>query len=455
MAMNSSHSEAVADWLFERMALSSDEVALIWHDTAWTYGTLLQRADEWQATLRAREVTNGSLVVVEGTFSPNACALLLAIARLRAVAVPFSAQTQRDALLDIVHPQLHILLGERDEWSTTSCQPIAPHALVVKLLERRAPGLVIFSSGSTGTPKAILHDFAALLEKFHKPRQKKRTLAFLQFDHIGGIDTLFNTFSSGGTLVTPASRDPNVVCRSIAAYQVHTLPTSPTFLNLLLLSEAWQHHDLSSLKVIAYGTEPMPQATLQRLHEVFPGANLVQTYGMSEVGVLRASARPDGSLWFKFRNDENFETKVVDGVLWVRSQTTMLGYFNAPDLIDEHGWLNTQDAVEVDGDYLRILGRTTDLINVGGQKVYPAEVENVILSMENVRDVAVYGEPNPMTGKIVAARVNLADTETVEAFKHRMRIFCRGKLESFKIPVRVAIATQDQFGPRYKKIRHA
>ena len=294
----------------------------------------------------------------------------------------------------------------------------------------------------------------SLLDKFRRPGQPKSTLTFLLFDHIGGMDTLFNTLSNGGTMVTTPSRDPDVVCRAIATHRVHTLPTSPTFLNLLLVSGAWQGHDLSSLQVVAYGTESMPESLLKRVSEAFPHVKLVQTFGMSELGVLRARSREKGSLWIKF-SGEGFETKVVDGVLWARTPAAMMGYLNAPDLFDADGWLNTEDAVEVDGEYVRILGRVTDLINVGGRKVYPAEVENVLLEMDNVRDVAVYAEPSPLIGQLVAARINLAVPEPLDVFKRRLRAFCRDRLPSYKVPARIELTDKEQFGVRLKKMRRA
>jgi long-chain acyl-CoA synthetase len=133
----------------------------------------------------------------------------------------------------------------------------------------------------------------------------------------------------------------------------------------------------------------------------------------------------------------------------------MLGYLNAPDLFDAEGWLNTQDIVEVDGEYLRILGRASDLINVGGQKVYPAEVEGVLMEMDNVVDVTVYGERNALTGQIVAARFNLCEPEGPAEFKRRLRAFCKGRLAPYKIPVRVEITEREQFGARFKKIRRS
>lgn len=443
-------------WLLERMAAHPDDPAIIWDDRAYSYGDLLGRVDLWRADLARQSVGAGSVVLIEGEFSPNACALLLALIEVGAIAVPLTPQVRvhREKFEQIAEVQLAIDFASDDSWAIVRHDRQVTNGLTQKLIARGRPGLVIFSSGSTGNHKAVLHDFTALLEKFYQPRQRKCTLTFLLFDHIGGIDTLMNTLASGGSVATVAAREPELVCRAIARHRVHTLPTSPTFLNLLLLSEAYQSYDLSSLQVIAYGTEPMPASTLQRLHEVFPQINLVQTYGMSELGVLRSRSKDSGSLWIKF-SGEGFETKIVDGVLWVRTPTAMLGYLNAPDLFDAEGWLNTQDAVEVDGEYLRILGRASDLINVGGQKVYPAEVEGVLMELENVRDVAVYGERNALTGQIVAARFNLSEPEDLATFKRRLRAFCKDRLAPYKIPVRIEITDREQFGARFKKMRRA
>jgi acyl-coenzyme A synthetase/AMP-(fatty) acid ligase len=126
---------------------------------------------------------------------------------------------------------------------------------------------------------------------------------------------------------------------------------------------------------------------------------------------------------------------------------------NAPSPFDQDGWYNTDDAVETDGRYLRILGRTSDLINVGGQKVYPAEVENVLLEMDNVREATVWGRPSPVTGQIVAARLTLAHPEEIAALEARLHRFCRGRLTPHKVPLHVEIAKGDQHGQRFKKLR--
>jgi acyl-CoA synthetase (AMP-forming)/AMP-acid ligase II len=279
-----------------------------------------------------------------------------------------------------------------------------------------------------------------------------RSINFLLFDHIGGINTLFYTLSNGGTVVTTSTRNPERVCRLIEKYRVELLPTTPTFLNLLLISEAHKNNDMSSLKLITYGTEVMPESILKRLHKAFPNARLLQTYGLSELGIMRSKSRDSDSLWVKV-GGEGYDTKVVDGILWIKADSAMLGYLNAPSPFTEDGWFVTGDAVEVDGEYIRILGRKSEMINVGGEKVYPAEVESVLQMMPGLEEVAVTGENNPITGQIVRAQVKLSTGETVTEFRKRMREFCREKLPNFKVPQKVDIGSVDMHGERFKKMR--
>jgi acyl-CoA synthetase (AMP-forming)/AMP-acid ligase II len=444
-----------ADWFVERMAQWGGGVALVANDQPTTYAELLAVSSAWRERLVEAGVGPGSVVAIDGSFSAQACGAFVAAMQLAAVVVPLVPlmRAQREQFLAIAEASVLIELDADDHFTLRTFERTITNPLLQKLAGRRDPGLVIFSSGSTGAPKAILHDLSALLEKFRKVRTAKTTLSFLLFDHIGGVDTMLNTFASGGTIVTVAQRTAEHVAKAIEAHRVHTLPTSPSFLNLFVISGVWQERDLSSLKVIAYGTEPMPESTLKRLHEIFPEVSLVQTYGMSELGVLRSRSRSSESLWIKFTGEE-FKTKIIDGILWVKADTAMLGYLNAPDLFDAEGWLNTQDAVEVDGEYLRILGRASDLINVGGQKVYPAEVENLLLGLEGVDDVSVFGKQHPMLGQIVAARFKLREPEPLDAFKRRMNAFCRERMAKYQIPVFVELVEQLAVGARFKKLRH-
>jgi long-chain acyl-CoA synthetase len=278
-------------------------------------------------------------------------------------------------------------------------------------------------------------------------------LTFLLLDHIGGINTLFYVLSQGGTVVPAVDRDPWSVCRSIERHQIELLPTTPTFLKMLLISEAYLHHDCSSLRLITYGTEPMSSATLTHLHAALPKVELKQTYGLSELGILQTKSQGSGSVWLRV-GGAGYETKVIDNVLWIRSESAMLGYLNWPSPFDVDGWFNTGDAVEVDGEWLRILGRKSEIINVGGEKVYPAEVENVLQEVENIRDAAVIGRANPVSGQVVLARVVLREPEPIDQVLRRIRRHCRGRLEPYKVPAVVEVRDEPFHGDRFKKMRN-
>jgi acyl-coenzyme A synthetase/AMP-(fatty) acid ligase len=442
-------------WLLKRFSDAPDKEFTYWRDTPYTYGWLHERVGAYEAELDDAGVTRGMVVAVRGDFSPETVAMLFALVNLNTILVPLtsSVAANEEEFLAIAEVRCHIVFEDASGYAIHWKDVEPTHALSYGLIKDGEPGLVLFSSGSTGKSKAALHRFLPLIERHKKPRQAMVTITFLLFDHIGGINTLLYILANAGTMIALDQRDPDTVCRAIERYKVELLPTSPTFLNLLILSEAYRRYDLSSLKRVTYGTEMMPEHTLRRIHEILPEATLQQTYGLSELGILRSKSQSNDSLWVKVGGGE-FETKVVDDVLWVRSQSAMLGYLNAPSPFDADGWYNTGDKVEVDGEYLKILGRESEVINVGGEKVYPAEVENVLMQMDNVSDATVVGEPHHITGRIVTARVNLDTVSSAAEFRREMRRFCKGRLAPFKVPTKVSLVENAQYGGRFKKMRN-
>lgn len=441
------------DFLLEAFSKHADKEAIVWKDKVFTYAWMQQAVQAKLAYLKDKLAPN-SVVSLEADFSPNAVAMMLALIEHGAVVVPLtdSVEHKKPEFREIAEIETIIKVNHEDKVSVEATNIAASHAFLLKLKQEKRPGLILFSSGSTGKSKAALHDFVPLLEKFKVPRHAMKSITFLLFDHIGGVNTLLYTLANGGCVVAVEERTPEAVCQAIEKYQVETLPTSPTFINLLLLSEAYSRFDLSNLKLVTYGTEVMPESTLQRFHELFPHIRLLQTYGLSEIGIMRSKSKSSDSLWVKI-GGEGFETRIVDNILEIKAQSAMLGYLNAPSPFTEDGWFHTGDVVQVDGEYMRILGRQSEIINVGGEKVYPAEVESVLQLMEGVEDVAVSAEKNPITGNLVKARVKLASAETVGDFRKRMREFCKGKLENFKVPQKVVLVDTTMHGERFKKMR--
>lgn len=442
----------MSDFLFERITQAGDKAAIIRNDVVAGYADLQEAIRIFDESI-ADQIPMGAVVSFNGDYSLEAIALFLALLRRKAIIVPLSSDSAAhfDEYRDIAEVEYEVSF----QASTISCERTkrsAQSSLYQKLRDTKAAGLVLFSSGSTGKSKAIVQDLSLLLEKFRKPGKNQTMLIFLQLDHIGGINSLLYSLSNAGTLVTPPTRSPAEVATAIEKHKVELLPTSPTFINLLILSGALEQHDLSSLKLVTYGTEPMQESTLARFREALPEAKLQQTYGLSEVGILRSRSRSSDSLWMQVGGPE-FETKIHDGTLWIRAQSAMLGYLNAPSPFDEEGFFDTGDLVEQDGDWIRILGRTSEIINVGGQKVYPAEVESVLLGIEGVEDVVVFGQKNPITGAGVVAKFKLTTDESARSLKVRVLKHCQGKLPSYKIPVRVTITSEGTFNERFKRMR--
>ena len=329
----------------------------------------------------------------------------------------------------------------------------ASHDIVQRLRAMGHPGLTLFSSGSTGKSKAAVHDFVPMLEKY-------KVRGTLSDNYVPVVRSHWRCQYAAVQPVQRRLRDyradrrPETVCKAIQDYQGRIVADVPDVPEPVLVSEAHEKYDMSSLKTVTYGTEVMPESTLARFTALFPDVRMLQTYGLSEVGILRSKSKSSDSLWVKV-GGEGFETRIVDGLLEIKAKSAMLGYLNAPSPFTEDGWFMTGDAVEVDGEYIRILGRKSEIINVGGEKVYPAEVESVLQTMDGVEEVVVFSEPHPLTGNIVVAKVKLSSGEDLSAFRKRMRSYCSDKLSRFMIPQKVLIVEQELHGERFKKMRRA
>ncbi len=439
------------DWCkkFERY---SDSPALLIGDQTEEIGyrDLAREVRHWREHCRSRGVGESSVVAFPAIYDLRSVSLFFALAECRAILVPLPADSssENQRLQDIAGVT-HQLINETIELTPVGSEH--QHGLYEQLRKAGHPGLVLFTSGSTGQPKAAVHDLHALYSRYATPRPCARMLVFMQMDHIGGVNTLLYIASNGGTIVSPASRSAHDVCAAIEKHRVQVLPTSPTFINMLLISGCLESFDLSSLERITYGSEPMPQSVLSRITQMVPQAQMLQTYGTTELGILKSQSRANGSLWMKV-GGAGYDVKVVDGRLWVRAATAMLGYLNAPSPFDAEGYMDTGDQVEIDGDWLRILGRKSETINVGGLKVSPIDVESVLLDLPDVVEAAVRAEPHPLTGQIVTAIVRLSSTgESLRDFKARMRAFCQDVLPPHAIPSKVRIVDSELVTDRFKR----
>jgi acyl-CoA synthetase (AMP-forming)/AMP-acid ligase II len=440
--------------LLAQLAAAGERECLFWRGHRTSCAELVALEHFWSERLDARGIGAGRVVAIQSDYSPDAIALLLALLERGAVAalLPRSAGAGRTLLADAC-AQGVFRSGTDGALTFEACDaPAARHPLLDQLAASGEAGIVLFSSATTGRAKAILHSAERFLSKFDAQGKGLRTLAFLLFDHVAGLDTLFYTLVNGGALVLPDSRDRGHVCDLVEHWKVEVLPVSPTFLKLVCLTHAWEGHDFSSLRTITYGSERMDATTLEQVARAFPTAEIVQKYGTSEGGSPRSRSRGRDSLWLSLHPDQT-PSQVRDGVLWIKSPSLMLGYLNAPSPFDAEGWYCTGDLVEVDGEWIRILGRGSEVINVGGEKVIPEEVEEVILELPFVEDVLVRGAPHPVTGQIVEALVRVTAPGEAKDLRKRIRAHCLARLPRHEVPVMVRQSETPLTGERQKKQR--
>ena len=450
----------MSHWLIERIQGFGDRPCFAEDSLNASYADLAKAIQQFLENPETQKIKAGEIVALEADYSLSAVAALLALFEKQAIVAPVTGLSENElqSRIEEANAKWHIQVeSEEVAFKVQSTQmEQAPHALVQQLIEANVAGLILFSSGSTGKPKAMIHNADRLLAPFAKKRARRLSiLIFLLFDHIGGLNTLFNGLASGAKIVIPKDRDAHTVAHAIAAHSVTLLPASPTFLNLLLLSEAHTKEDLSSLRFITYGTEPMPESLLKRLKEALPHTNFIQTFGTSETGISQTVSRASNSTQIKI-DDPDTEYKIVEGELWLRSKSQILGYLNHEmSRFTDDGWFKTGDTVTESGDgFLTITGRREDLINVGGEKVTPSEVESTLLELPEVADCLVYGEVNAITGQNVAAQIVPKSKDALPALKRRIKNHCRQQLAGYKVPARIRFVEAQLFNDRFKKTRN-
>ena len=439
-------------FILEKFKSFNSKNAIVFEDRIYTYEEFVKQIKDYKNILDKHNISS-KVVVILGDYSFYNLALFFALYENKNIIVPITSNIKK-VQDDFIKESFCEIIIKTDERNLLiqDLKTTFSHNMIDNLREKNSSGLILFSSGSTGKPKAMIHNLDTLIDSFKDKKEKSMNmLVFLMFDHIGGLNTVFNALCMGACLIIPKIKDAKTICELIEKYKIMVLPSSPTFLNLILISEEYKNYDLSSLRMITYGTETMPQSLLLKLKEVFPKVKFLQTFGTSETGISTTSSKSSNSLFMKLE-DINGEYKIVENELWLRSKTQVLGYLNASmDSFTSDGWFKTGDLVEVDGEYIKIIGRAKEVINVGGQKVLPSEVESIILEMEEISDCMVYGEKNAITGQTVVCDVVL--NKNIENIKKRVRVFCKDRLDAYKIPTKVNVVDKTNFSDRFKKIR--
>lgn len=392
------------------------------------------------------QISNGDVVIIIGDYNELSISVLFHLIERKAIIVPLTKKENSDYKFYINASGASFII-ENNKVKTLESKS-NPHPLIVELRKRDHPGLIFFSTGTTGAPKAILHDVTLLFERFKTPRRAYKTINFLMFDHMGGINTLLHTLFNGGTVITPKKRTVDSVLDLCEKNNVELLPATPTFLRMLLLSGVIPKKIPKSIKLISYGTELMDQDTLTQLCDLLPKIDFKQTYGLSEFCVLRVKNRSRKDLFIQV-GGEGVDIKIENKKLFIKSKLCMMGYLNAKSPFDNNGWYDTKDIVEEDNNgFFKIVGRDTDIVNVGGLKFMKSEVENIILTYKGVAQTKIITKKNPITGQHIEAIIEKKPNIDIDL--HSLKKFLKTNLASHMRPQKIKFETIE-ISSRFKK----
>jgi len=431
-------------------------LSIVENSRSYTYPELFEKIAAFKKWL-GENIASGDIIAVQSDYSFASIALLLALSEFPCIIVPVVPTTESEVQNKLKAAKANKIITFKDEEPALVLRQDGALEKVEqyhRITEENHAGLVLFSSGTTGVPKVMVHDLSALIAEFKEPRKQKNLnfILFLLFDHIGGINTLLGCLNNGSQITIPENRNPEYILQLIQDQKIQVLPTSPTFLNLMLMTEDFDTYNLSSLKMITYGTERMPQHLLDKLKLKIPSVKFMQTFGTSETGILKTESKSSTSLFFRII-DPNYQYKIEDSQLYLKSKIQVSGYVNQESSqFTEEGWFATGDLVEVDEDgYLKIVGRINKVINVGGLKVLPKEVEDIINQFPEVIDSTVFAKDNAITGQMVCAKVVIREGLDEKEMKKEILKKCREELDRYKVPSKLIITHSIDFTTRFKK----
>ncbi len=480
-----------------------DATALVVGEHTITYGQLDERSNRAAQAFAQAGVGRGDRVAFVEKNGAEFFSVAFGVAKLGAVGVPvnwrLAAPEMRHVLadsgaavvvvgqefaghLEAIESELDatiVVVGNHHRWPSFD-RWIAGHPAVDPGVVTGPDDLVflMYTSGTTGLPKGVMLSNANYVCKTGgvagpwKFDAESVSLAVMPLFHMAGSGWALAGLWQGATTVVLRDVDPAAILDAIARHGITNLLLVPTVIQLLLDTPGLDAIDLSHLRVIVYGASPISDAVLTRGLERFGGI-FAQVYGMTETtGSVTQLDGPDHTPqrlrscgkpypWVQIRIADPAGGDAGPGVVgevWTRSEQNMLGYWNNPDAtaaaLTGDGWLKTGDAGYLDdAGYLYLHDRLKDMIVSGGENVYPAEVENVLMTHPAVADVAVIGVPDDRWGEAVKAivvAVGGADPTEGELIAH-----ARARLAGFKLPKSVDFVDALPRNPSGKILKRA
>lgn len=282
--------------------------------------------------------------------------------------------------------------------------------------------VTLFTSGTTGIPKKVSHNFNSITRYVKITERNKKSVWGFAYNptHMAGLQVFFQALLNGNTIIRLFELSNEVIYKEIKTNRISNISATPTFYRLLLPCD----QVFKSVIRITSGGEKFNKETTSKLEEVFPNAKITNVYASTEAGSLFASQNDV----FTIKSENKDFVRVKNGELLIHK--SLLGESE----LEVEKWYNTGDLIEVLSDdplQFRFVSRKSDMINVGGYKVNPIEVEEIIRSLSGVRNVRVFSKANSVLGNIICCEV-VVDNDKLNELA--IREFLQSKIQDFKIP---------------------
>lgn len=280
----------------------------------------------------------------------------------------------------------------------------------------------LYTSGTTGIPKKVTHNFNSITRFVKISERNTNSIWGFAYNptHMAGIQVFFQALLNGNAIVRLFGLSANEIHREINENFITHISATPTFYRLLLPCQ----ETFPSVERITSGGEKFNEKTILQLKDTFPNAKITNVYASTEAGTLFASENDV----FSIRPDYEHLIRVHDGELLIHSSLMGSSDINIKE------WYNTGDLIEIIHEKplkFRFISRKSDMINVGGYKVNPLEVEETILTLTGIQNVRVYSKSNSVLGNIICCEV-VCDNEQIS--ESSIRTFLQSKIQEFKIP---------------------
>lgn len=310
----------------------------------------------------------------------------------------------------------------------TTCEPDAKFGLLIEKFKKSRSKITVFTSGTTGQPKRVIHSISSLTRDIRIAEKYKNNIWAYTYDpiHMAGIQVFLQAFMNKNTIINVFNKNRDYVYEQIEKYKITHISATPTFYRLLLP----YNKKYTTIKRVTFGGERSGDKLYSRIKEIFPNAKVNNIYASTEAGTIFIS---NGEF---FKIPSKFRDKIIVNNNEILLHKSLLG--DSEELFFNNDYYRTGDIIEWydrEQTLFKFKNRINELINVGGYKVNPVEVENTIMQTSNIiQQVKVYGKKNSVIGNILCADIKLVsgyeNSISEKDLKRSLNLF----LEHFKIP---------------------